>query len=297
MIAGWLARTPVRIYHLRGLPLLTASGPRRLILRWSERTSCRLAHRVLAVSESMRSIAIREGLCDPDRIKVLVGGSGNGVDASGRFHPLDEDVRRAVRAQHGIPPNAVVIGFVGRLVPDKGVVELTTAWRRLRERHRHLHLLAVGPFEPEYPLPGDIVSALQSDPRVHLTGWHDDTSPLYAAMDVVVLPTYREGFPNVLLEAAAMALPVVATSIPGCVDAVQDGVTGTLVPPRNCAALADALEEYLSNAALRRSHGEAGRHRVLAEFRQEAIWQAIAAEYHDLLAAADAGAKTVSATS
>ncbi len=290
MIAGWLARTPVRIYHLRGLPVLTASGARRRILRVSERTSCRLAHRVLAVSHSMRSIAIREGLCDAGRIKVLLGGSGNGVDATGRFRPLGGDVRRAAREQHHIPPGALVIGFVGRITRDKGVCELASAWRQLRDRHACLHLLAVGVFEDEDPLPDEVVSALRSDPRVHFTGLDWDTPRLYAAMDVLALPSYREGLPNVLLEAAAMALPVVATATPGCADAVQDGFTGTLVPPRDADALANALERYLSDPAVRATHGDAGRRRVLAEFRQEAIWQAVAEEYRELLASAEGAA-------
>ncbi len=104
-------------------------------------------------------------------------------------------------------------------------------------------------------------------------------------MDIVALPTYREGFPNVVLEAAAMGLPVVATSVPGCLDAVEDGVTGTLVPARDAAALERALRGYVEEPVLRARHGEAGRRRVLSRFRREAIWDVIEAEYRMLLAA------------
>ena len=286
MIAAFLARVPVRIYHVRGLPFMTAAGWRRRLLRATERVSCRLAHQVLCVSHSLREVAVEEKLCAPDKIKVLAGGSGNGVDAGGRFNPENSDPgsRRERREAYDIPASATVVGFVGRLVRDKGVVELVAAWRRLREQHPEAHLLVVGPFEERDPVPGDVAESLRSDPRVHLSGMQRDLPPLYAAMDLVVLPTYREGFPNVPLEAAAMALPVVATRIPGCVDAVADGVTGTLVPPRDADALEAAIKSYLADGGLRRRHGEAGRARVLREFRQEVIWQELYKDYCRLLA-------------
>jgi glycosyltransferase involved in cell wall biosynthesis len=176
-----------------------------------------------------------------------------------------------------------VVGFVGRIVRDKGIVELYQAWKILRARDLNLHLLLVGPFDPQDPVPPGIESRLRKDPRAHLTGMDWDTPRLYAAMDVVSLPTYREGFPNVPIEAAAMGLPVVATRIPGCVDAVQDGVTGTLVPPADAHALARAIEAYVTDPVLRRRHGVAGRERVLREFRQEVIWEALYREYLRLL--------------
>jgi glycosyltransferase involved in cell wall biosynthesis len=283
MIAAWLARTPVRVYTIHGSPLLTASGARRHLLRWTERAACTLAHRVLAVGESMRAMAIDEGLCGAGKVKVLLGGSVNGVDAAGRFRPLGESVRLETRLKHGIRPDALVIGFVGRLVREKGLVELAGAWAMLREREPRLELLLVGPLEAEDALPADVLAQLGSDPRVHLTGPDWDTPPLFAAMDVVALPTYREGFPVVPLEAAAMELPVVATFAPGCADAVQDGVTGALVAPRNAMALAEALWRYVSDPSLRRRHGETARRRVVSDFGQEAIWQATVAEYRSLL--------------
>jgi glycosyltransferase involved in cell wall biosynthesis len=281
MLAATLARTPARVYHMHGLPFVTASGLRRLLLRTAERVSCRLAHRVLAVSHSIRALAIAEGLCPPEKISVLLGGTVNGVDAARRFAP-DPAARRGARLEQGIPADAVVIGFVGRLARDKGIVELAGAWQILREDER-LHLSLVGPFDATDEVPPHVLAALRADPRVHFAGAVEDTPRRYAAMDVVALPTYREGFPQVALEAAAMALPLVATAVPGCVDAVTDH-TGTLVPPRDAPALAAALRRYVADPALRERHGAAARRRVLAEFRQDGICEALAAEYRALLA-------------
>jgi glycosyltransferase involved in cell wall biosynthesis len=284
-IAAWLARTPVRVYHMRGLPFTTATGVRRRLLRLAEKTSCALAHRVYSISRSMRAVAIAEGICPPGKIEVLLAGSGNGVDAATRFRPLGEQARAAARAEHGIPRDVLVIGYLGRLAREKGLVELASAWTRLRDRHPGMHLLVVGPADAADPVPDEILASLRSDPRVHLAGPAFDTPRQYAAMDVVAFPTHREGFGNVALEAAGMALPVVATRVTGCVDAVQDGVTGTLVPAHDPAALAAALERYLLDPALREAHGQAGRGRALAQFRPEAIWTALATGYEALLAA------------
>lgn len=283
-ISAWLAGVPVRIYHIRGLPFMTATGYKRLLLRWSEKVSCLLANQVLCVSHSIREVAVAE-ICPADKVKVLLGGSGNGVDASGKFNPaqVGEHTRQEIRKKYGIPAEALVVGFVGRIVRDKGIAELVAAWQTLRAEFPNLHLLMVGSFEPQDAVSPDVENLLTSDARIHLTGIVYNTAPVYAAMDILTLPTYREGLPNVPLEAAAMELPVVATLIPGCIDAVQNGVTGTLVPPRNAEALADAIRMYLNDSELRRQHGQVGRDRILQEFRQEAIWEAVYQEYLQLL--------------
>ncbi|MBI2843634.1 MAG: glycosyltransferase family 4 protein [Armatimonadetes bacterium] len=287
MIAAWLARAPVRIYHIHGLPLTTARGYKRLILHATEKLSCLLAHQVFCVSHSLREIIVEKRLCPADKIKVLMSGSANGIDATGRFNPdlLPPGSRREVRERYGIPDSALVIGFVGRLVRDKGIAELAAAWKILRERHPSLHLLLAGEFEGGDPVPRNAKDVLSRDRRVHLVGRveREQMPGFYTAMDTLVLPTYREGFPTVLAEAAAMRLPVVATQAPGCRDAVWDGATGTLVPVRDAEALANAIERYLGDPAMRRRHGHTARMRMLKEFRCEDMWAAVHSEYLRLL--------------
>ena len=284
-IAAWLARVPVQIYHIHCLRFMTCTGLKRAVLVWSEKVACCLAQQILCVSPSVREALVQMRLCPADKVKVLLKGSINGIDAMGRFNPdeIELTAGQRKRSEYGIPSDALVVGFVGRIVRDKGLVELAEAWRALREEFSDLHLLIVGSFEPQDPVPAQIEQLLRTDPRVHLPGWVEDMAETYAAMDVVALPTYREGFPSVPLEAAALGLPVVGTSVPGCVDAVEDGVTGTLVPARDAGALADALRRYLNDPELRRRHGQAGRERVLRDFRPEPIWEALYQEYVRLL--------------
>lgn len=277
MLASTAAGTELRIYHMRGLPLLSRPAAQRRILTLIERLTCALAHAVICVSHSLRDAAIANRICPPPKVTVLLAGSGNGVDAAGRFDPdrLPRETRATVRAELGIPRDALVIGFIGRVVSDKGIVELWSAWETIREDFPNARLVIIGPFEREDPIPAHVEERMNADARVRLHGTDWDTPRLYAAMDVVALPTYREGLPNVPLEAGSMGLPVVATRVAGCVDVVADGKTGTLIEPRDAAALAAALRRYLADGELRQRHGAAARARMLSEFRRERIWEAV----------------------
>lgn len=285
MIAGALARAPVRIYHMHGMPYTSATGKRRALLKATERLSCRLAHRVICVSPSMREQAINDAVCDAGKILVLGAGSAGGVDATEKFNPdrISAGVRRRTRMQLGIGEGELIIGFVGRVVRDKGIHDLAAAWFAIRQERNDIHLVIAGPVEPQDPVNPEVMSALAADPCVHMLGFTENVHELYAIFDVFVLPTYREGFGQVNIEVAAMGVPVVSTNIPGCVDSVQDGVTGTLVPPRDEKALRDAIQRYLDDPSLRKRHGEAGRARALREFRQSDIWEAMLGQYTDLL--------------
>lgn len=134
---------------------MTATGLKRRILRWTERTTCRLAHQVICISKSLREVAIAEGLCPPEKIKALGRGSIDGIDADRKFNParISTESARLVRDRYQIPEGALLVGFVGRIVRDKGWIELAQAWRALREDCSSLHLLVVGPFESQDPIP------------------------------------------------------------------------------------------------------------------------------------------------
>jgi glycosyltransferase involved in cell wall biosynthesis len=285
-LGACIAGVPVRCYTLHGLPMMTGGAVKRQLLKWSETLACACAHRVFCVSDSIRKVSIRLGICPKDKIQVLCNRSSNGVD--GRTFQrtgLVQKWARELRANMNIPEDALVMGFVGRLVRDKGIWELVSSWRILRREFQNLHLLVIGSAEAQDPLSPEILDLLGKDERIHRVEWvpKKKMPGHYAAMNIVVLPSYREGFPNVLLEAAAMALPVAATRIPGCLDAVVDGLTGILVPPRDAAGLAHAVHRLLEDPGLRWRMGEAGRQRALRDFRPEPIWLALCQEYWSLL--------------
>ena len=282
MIAAATARVPVRIYHMRGLPYLTATGAMRRVLWGTESTSCGLAHRVIAVSDSLARAAQDARFVGASRIRVLAGGSSNGVDAHGRFDPARAPSKETARQKLGLDVGHDVVTYVGRLVGDKGIAELVEAWQQLRDRPGTT-LFLVGPHEERDALPNGLRERISRDPTIVHLEFTEDMTSVYAASDVVVLPTYREGFPNVPLEAASMQLPVVTTDAVGACDSVVDGKTGAIVPVRDGRALGRAMARYLDDLELRRSHGQAGRARVLESFLPERIWSELHAEYEALL--------------
>ncbi len=288
MLAALLARVPSRIYTLRGLRLETTTGLKHAVLSITERIASFCSQKIICVSPSIRQTYIDRGLTAPSKAIVLANGSSNGVDAArfDRSAGYQQTVDQ-LRSQLEIPAEAPVIGFIGRLTRDKGITELFDAFQRLLPRFPSLHLLLVGEIERGDSLPEPFVRQLQAHRQVVLAGNVADTAAYYGLIDVVAFPSYREGFPNVPLEAAAAGLPVVGYRATGTVDAVQDGVTGTLVDRHDVDALADSLQAYLEDELLRQRHGQAGRRRVLANFRRETIWQALFQEYVEALPASD----------
>lgn len=284
MIAARLARVPHRLYHNHGMAVLSTRGLTRMLLVVCEALTCRLASGAYSVSPSVRDFCEGSGICPRGKMRVFGNGSINGVDAAEAFSPAKwtEERKAAMRWALNIPEDAHVVVFVGRVCRLKGLTELASAWREVREEFPSAHLLLAGEVDDRDPLPPEVMKSLKADPRVRQTGWVQDAAPVYAVADVFVLPSYHEGLPVTLLESAAMGLPAVATAIPGNTDVVTDGVTGTLVPVHDSAALAGAIGQYLRDPALGARHGRAGRARMLAEFRPHTVWDEIVAEYHRL---------------
>jgi glycosyltransferase involved in cell wall biosynthesis len=282
--AAWLNRVPCRFYTLHGLRFETTTGLRRKLLILAERLACRFAHRVVCVSHSVREKAIASGLVDRERALIFGAGSCNGVDVA-RFAPTQQRIWRAaeLRRQFGIPADAPVALFVGRLTCDKGIAELIEAFLQLENRISNLRLLLVGSFEDGDPLPEDIRKRLETHDRVILAGPVNDTAPYYAMADVLVLPSHREGLPTVVLEAHAAGKPVIGAAATGIVDLLVDGETGLLFPVGDVSSLANAIARLIEDKALARKLADAGRDQVKRKFRQELIWAALRREYLKVL--------------
>ncbi|WP_431245440.1 glycosyltransferase family 4 protein [Leifsonia xyli] len=279
MLSARLVRVPARVYLLRGLRLETSTGLGRRILTALERVSIGCSTATVAVSRSLAARAQELRLGKRDRFVVLGDGSSNGVDVDAIERTLPSPAERdALRESLGLGAGPV-IGFVGRLTEDKGVGVLADALHLLRDRGIAVQLLVVGAAE------GSATDPLTpSGVTVARTGFVTDPERYYALMDVLCLPTFREGFPNVVLEAAAAGVPTVTTDATGAVDSVVDGETGLIVPVRDAEALAEGLARLAGDAELRERLGAAARERARTRFGRATVWAAQEGFYRGLLA-------------
>lgn len=284
-LAGWFARVPIRLHTFTGQPWIDLHGPLRWLARASDRVIGWLNTRCYADSESQRRFLIAEGILNEHCISTIGSGSLAGVDLK-RFNRarIGAEARTGICRELGISGRALVLLFIGRIARDKGIYELLEAVDRLRNNGSDVVLLLVGPMDYERGGSGTVVRAdLEGRAGVYYLGYREDPERYFAAADILCLPSYREGFGTVVIEAAAMGIPTVGTRVTGLVDAVVDGETGVLVEPRNADALMLGLQRLLEDPTLRVRMGESARLRAHEQYSAYVVNAALVEEYTRLL--------------
>jgi glycosyltransferase involved in cell wall biosynthesis len=275
-VAAWLARCPVRIYIVWGLYYIGVAGFHHRLLKTFEQIICHISTHIVDFMES-------EGLTQKKKCTVMLHGSACGVDLDCMDPQKWNSYRDTIREQYQIPQDAIVIGTVARLTGDKGINELVKAFDQVSVTSPNAYLLLVGDQEDKDRLLPVTERIMAENTRIRPVGWQIPPFPFYAAMDIFCLPTYREGFGEVNLEAQAMELPVVSTDIIGPRESVDNGVTGFLVEARNSEALLEPLQKLIAEPELRIRMGKAGRQRVRDQFDRKNMVNAVVQHRKSLL--------------
>ena len=277
MVAGWAARVPVRIYLVTGLRYQGAGGVLRWVLKTMERLTCLFATKVIPEGNGVKQVLLADHITRKP-LEILHYGNINGID-TGYFSP-DAERRISERARLGFSDDDFVFIFIGRIVGDKGMNELAWAMRQLSNSHPRARLLLVGPFESELdPLEGDNEKFFREDKSVKYVGYQTDVRPFLAAADALVFPSYREGFPNVVLQAGAMGLPSIVTDINGCNEVIVDGENGRIIAPRDREALLQMMTSFVEDADQVSSMAKQSRAIICERYDQQDVWKALLEMY------------------
>lgn len=279
MTAAWLAGIQIRVHTFTGQVWVTKTGFSRMLLKTLDQVIARLASRLLVDSRSQLQFLLDEGVLPKNKAAVLGKGSVSGVDTD-RFIP-DARARARVRAEVGIPEVAIVFLFLGRLNPDKGLLDLAGAFELLARDDLSAHLLVVGPDESGMESAMSVCMREHAE-RVHFVGHTDRPEAYMAAADVFCLPSYREGFGNVIIEAAAAGLPAIGSRIYGISDAIDDGKTGLLHPPGDIAAIHACMSTFAASPERIATMGRQARTRAVSDFASPALVRAWLAFYRKL---------------
>lgn len=287
MIAAKMENIPIRIYEMHGLPLETADLPSKLWLFLAEKLCCCLATHVIAVSPSLRTEVLNRRLVSPSKISVMHHGSCNGVDTKRKFNPSSVNQKDVdfLKKRYGISTAKSVVGFVGRLTKDKGVIELYNAWQKVKQRFPEALLLVIGEVDERAPLPDQWLVRIDADETIIRAGRVTNMATHYALMDFLVLPSHREGLGNVVLEAAAMRKPAIVSHVTGLKDTIVKNHTGIFCQAYSVEELTNKIIYYLVNKPLIEAHGSAARERVARYFCPEDVWNEKLRLYHRLVAA------------
>jgi glycosyltransferase involved in cell wall biosynthesis len=283
MIAARLARVPVRLHTVAGLPLMEATGKKRMLLEQVEKLTYAAATTVYPNSKNLCEFILNNRFCAPSKTKVLGNGSSNGIDTV--FFSVDESLKQKAiqfKSEHGITAEDFVFVFIGRLVRDKGIEELVEAFVQLALKYPHMKLLLVGPFEPELdPISEKTQRIIREHDRIILVGFQQDVRPYYLASSALAFPSYREGFPNVPMQAGCFGLPCIVTNINGCNEIIENGTNGLVIEPKNTDQLKNAMEELMKNEDLYLQTKAVARQMIVERFEQKYLWNIILNEYRE----------------
>ncbi|NBC57063.1 MAG: glycosyltransferase [Bacteroidetes bacterium] len=287
MIAGYFSGVPIRIHTFTGLIFPSKTGLLQKILIVMDKLLCNCATHIYPEGEGVKNELLKYNITSKP-LKVLANGNVNGINTS-HFNPKNytHKQKQALRQQLDIKEQDFVFIFVGRLVRDKGINELVTAFKSLslgegfRER---LKLLLVGPYEHELDaLSKETLEAIDQNPNIITAGFQEDVRPYYAIANALAFPSYREGFPNVVLQAGAMNLPSIVTDINGCNEIIEDGKNGLIIPPKNSDALQQAMFKLMEDQNLFQELKRNARDMITSRYEQKLVWEALLEEYKRLL--------------
>ncbi len=280
-IAGAFAKIPVRIYGQWGIRYVTFSGLKKFIFKTLEKITCLFSTHVKAVSFKNRQFAINEDLCKKDKISVIGVGGTVGVD----FKEFDIDKKQAyrkeIRRKYNISEKEFIFGFVGRLNVDKGINELIEAFKEID----NAKLMLVGMLDNSYGPTKKNLEFIESNPDIIMTGNvpPSEVCKYLSCFDVLVHPTYREGFGKVLQESMAMCCPIITTDIPGPSEVIENDISGILVPPQNAISLKNEMLDLMGDFERRERYSTEGRKRVEKFFERSVMLKNILDDYNEIL--------------
>lgn len=284
MLASKMAGVPNRLHTVAGLPLLEANGLKRKVLNFVEKLTYSCATKVYPNSNGLLEIIKQHNFCADAKLKVIANGSSNGINTShfntSHFSKVENDL---LKEKLCIQKEDFVFIFVGRIVSDKGINELVKAFVRLSEEKKTCKLLLVGPLEEDLnPLQPETLTQINSNSKIISMGYQNDVRPYFAIADCLVFPSYREGFPNVVMQAGAMNLPSIVSNINGCNEIISDQQNGIIIPVKSETALHDAMKSVVFNPDLFRSLQGKSRTKIVANYEQNVVWQALLTEYKSI---------------
>lgn len=282
MIAAWLARVPVRLHLIVGLAYFGSVGKRRFLLKSIEKITYWFATNLYANSLNLPDIIAKE--LTSKKVNVIGYGSVNGVDTEFFQDTMTLEKKSALRHSLNIPDESFLLLFTGRIVSDKGVNELISAYDTLSKTYPNIHLLLVGDYETYLdPIQAHTQMLIQNHPRIHAVAFQSDIRPYFCIADLLILPSYREGLPNVLIEAGSCGVPLVATNINGCNEVIIEKENGLLISPKSAQSLSDAIELLVNDHALYGKLKTNARLSILNRYDQHFYWKQLHNEFDLLL--------------